>query len=113
MRSKANIAFFFIQNIAFLYLSILEWKSYQDSDAPYLKRRIITVTLFFSQQVGEEEEKLAEGIKLFAISATSTSKRTMLSDLITVRLQFTVSFFLFEYMMLILDLLTLMNVYVK
>ncbi|KAF7805003.1 DEAD-box ATP-dependent RNA helicase 3, chloroplastic [Senna tora] len=34
--------------------------------------------------VGEEEEKLAEGIKLYAISATSTSKRTMLSDLITV-----------------------------
>ncbi|RHN49123.1 putative RNA helicase transcription factor interactor and regulator CCHC(Zn) family [Medicago truncatula] len=34
--------------------------------------------------VGDEEEKLAEGIKLYAISATSTSKRTILSDLITV-----------------------------
>ncbi|KAK4273350.1 hypothetical protein QN277_021770 [Acacia crassicarpa] len=34
--------------------------------------------------VGEKEEKLAEGIKLYAISATATSKRTMLSDLITV-----------------------------
>ncbi|KAJ1377845.1 P-loop containing nucleoside triphosphate hydrolase [Sesbania bispinosa] len=35
-------------------------------------------------EVGEKEEKLAEGIKLYAISATATSKRTMLSDLITV-----------------------------
>ncbi|XP_027928231.1 DEAD-box ATP-dependent RNA helicase 3, chloroplastic-like [Vigna unguiculata] len=34
--------------------------------------------------VGDEEEKLAEGIKLFAISATATSKRTILSDLVTV-----------------------------
>ncbi|PKU77785.1 DEAD-box ATP-dependent RNA helicase 3, chloroplastic [Dendrobium catenatum] len=34
--------------------------------------------------VGEEEEKLAEGIKLYAVSTTSTSKRTILSDLITV-----------------------------
>ncbi|KAK7269506.1 hypothetical protein RIF29_22237 [Crotalaria pallida] len=34
--------------------------------------------------VGEEEEKLAEGIKLYAMSATSTSKRTVLSDLVTV-----------------------------
>ncbi|KAL1350801.1 hypothetical protein HN51_014798 [Arachis hypogaea] len=34
--------------------------------------------------VGDEEEKLAEGIKLFAISATATSKRTILSDLISV-----------------------------
>ncbi|KAI4304230.1 hypothetical protein MLD38_039772 [Melastoma candidum] len=34
--------------------------------------------------VGEHEEKLAEGIKLFAISTTPTSKRTILSDLITV-----------------------------
>ncbi|CAK8544493.1 unnamed protein product [Lathyrus sativus] len=34
--------------------------------------------------VGDEEEKLAEGIKLYAISATTTSKRTILSDLITV-----------------------------
>ncbi|GAU11385.1 hypothetical protein TSUD_343760 [Trifolium subterraneum] len=34
--------------------------------------------------VGDEEEKLAEGIKLYAISATATSKRTILSDLITV-----------------------------
>ncbi|KAJ1425573.1 Zinc finger, CCHC-type [Sesbania bispinosa] len=34
--------------------------------------------------VGEKEEKLDEGIKLYAISATATSKRTMLSDLITV-----------------------------
>ncbi|XP_027935864.1 DEAD-box ATP-dependent RNA helicase 3, chloroplastic-like [Vigna unguiculata] len=32
----------------------------------------------------EEEEKLAEGIKLYALSATATSKRTVLSDLITV-----------------------------
>ncbi|XP_050273332.1 DEAD-box ATP-dependent RNA helicase 3, chloroplastic [Quercus robur] len=34
--------------------------------------------------VGDREEKLAEGIKLFALSATATSKRTILSDLITV-----------------------------
>ncbi|XP_061370986.1 DEAD-box ATP-dependent RNA helicase 3, chloroplastic isoform X2 [Gastrolobium bilobum] len=34
--------------------------------------------------VGKEEEKLAEGIKLYAISATATSKRTILSDLISV-----------------------------
>ncbi|KAL2947600.1 hypothetical protein AAZX31_20G079900 [Glycine max] len=34
--------------------------------------------------VGEQEEKLAEGIKLYALSATASSKRTVLSDLITV-----------------------------
>ena len=34
--------------------------------------------------VGEEEEKLVKGIKLYAISVIVTSKRTMLSDLITV-----------------------------
>lgn len=34
--------------------------------------------------VGEQEEKLAEGIKLYAISTTATSKRTILGDLITV-----------------------------
>lgn len=34
--------------------------------------------------VGDQEEKLAEGIKLFAIPTTATSKRTILSDLITV-----------------------------
>ncbi|CAI0381992.1 unnamed protein product [Linum tenue] len=34
--------------------------------------------------VGEQEEKLAEGIKLYAITTTSTSKRSMLSDLVTV-----------------------------
>ncbi|KAG4913819.1 hypothetical protein JHK82_054406 [Glycine max] len=34
--------------------------------------------------VGDEEEKLAEGIKLYAIAATATSKRTILSDLVTV-----------------------------
>ncbi|CAN8255838.1 unnamed protein product [Cochlearia groenlandica] len=34
--------------------------------------------------VGENDEKLAEGIKLYAITATSTTKRTILSDLITV-----------------------------
>lgn len=42
---------------------------------------------FSFKKVGEEEEKLAEGIKLYAISATSTSKRTILSDLITVSYQ--------------------------
>ena len=35
-------------------------------------------------QVGDEEEKLAEGIKLYAVPTTSSSKRTILSDLITV-----------------------------
>ncbi|KAJ0980501.1 hypothetical protein J5N97_008756 [Dioscorea zingiberensis] len=34
--------------------------------------------------VGDQEEKLAEGIKLYAIPTTGTSKRTILSDLITV-----------------------------
>ncbi|XP_074301689.1 DEAD-box ATP-dependent RNA helicase 3, chloroplastic-like [Silene latifolia] len=34
--------------------------------------------------VGDQEEKLAEGIKLYAISSTAASKRTMLSDVITV-----------------------------
>ncbi|GAV90554.1 zf-CCHC domain-containing protein/DEAD domain-containing protein/Helicase_C domain-containing protein/GUCT domain-containing protein [Cephalotus follicularis] len=34
--------------------------------------------------VGDRDEKLAEGIKLYAITATATSKRTILSDLITV-----------------------------
>lgn len=34
--------------------------------------------------VGDQDEKLAEGIKLYAIPLTVTSKRTILSDLITV-----------------------------
>ncbi|PWZ53621.1 DEAD-box ATP-dependent RNA helicase 3, chloroplastic [Zea mays] len=34
--------------------------------------------------VGDQDEKLAEGIKLYAIPLTATSKRTVLSDLITV-----------------------------
>ncbi|XP_052194443.1 DEAD-box ATP-dependent RNA helicase 3, chloroplastic [Diospyros lotus] len=34
--------------------------------------------------VGEHNEKLAEGIKLYAIPTTATSKRTILSDLVTV-----------------------------
>ncbi|KAL3651463.1 hypothetical protein CASFOL_004465 [Castilleja foliolosa] len=34
--------------------------------------------------VGEQDEKLAEGIKLYAISTTASSKRTILSDLVTV-----------------------------
>lgn len=34
--------------------------------------------------VGDQDEKLAEGIKLYAIPTTANSKRTILSDLITV-----------------------------
>uniref|UniRef100_A0A2P2KI68 RNA helicase n=2 Tax=Rhizophora mucronata TaxID=61149 RepID=A0A2P2KI68_RHIMU len=34
--------------------------------------------------VGDQDEKLAEGIKLYAISTTATSKRSILSDLVTV-----------------------------
>ncbi|KAJ4955306.1 hypothetical protein NE237_012089 [Protea cynaroides] len=34
--------------------------------------------------VGDQDEKLAEGIKLYAMPATATSKRTILSDLIMV-----------------------------
>ncbi|KAL6638185.1 hypothetical protein ACP70R_025757 [Stipagrostis hirtigluma subsp. patula] len=34
--------------------------------------------------VGDQDEKLAEGIKLYAIPLTATSKRTILSDLVTV-----------------------------
>lgn len=34
--------------------------------------------------VGDQEEKLAEGIKLYAIPTTATSKRTILGDLVTV-----------------------------
>ena len=41
---------------------------------------------FLLNKVGEQEEKLAEGIKLYALLATATSKRTVLSDLITVSL---------------------------
>jgi len=40
--------------------------------------------VLFDWQVGDQDEKLAEGIKLYAIATTSTSKRTILSDLITV-----------------------------
>ncbi|XP_047157555.1 DEAD-box ATP-dependent RNA helicase 3, chloroplastic-like [Vigna umbellata] len=49
--------------------------------------RKLIMMFFFSflvNKVGEQEEKLAEGIKLYALSATATSKRTVLSDLITV-----------------------------
>ena len=38
----------------------------------------------FFPQVGDQEEKLAEGIKLYAIPTTATSKRHILSDLVTV-----------------------------
>ncbi|CAN6469580.1 unnamed protein product [Victoria cruziana] len=34
--------------------------------------------------VGDQEEKLAEGIKLYAVPTTATSKRTILGDVITV-----------------------------
>ncbi|XP_073269398.1 DEAD-box ATP-dependent RNA helicase 3, chloroplastic [Primulina huaijiensis] len=34
--------------------------------------------------VGDQEEKLAEGIKLYAIATTATSKRSILGDLVTV-----------------------------
>ncbi|KAJ0640965.1 putative RNA helicase transcription factor interactor and regulator CCHC(Zn) family [Helianthus annuus] len=34
--------------------------------------------------VGDQDEKLAEGIKLYAIPTTTTSKRTILGDLVTV-----------------------------
>ncbi|KAI3770729.1 hypothetical protein L6452_01872 [Arctium lappa] len=40
--------------------------------------------LFSASWVGNQDEKLGEGIKLYAIPTTSTSKRTMLSDLVTV-----------------------------
>jgi hypothetical protein len=51
---------------------------------------------FSFKKVGDEEEKLAEGIKLYAISATATSKRTILSDLITVSCQL---IFFFHWLM--------------
>ncbi|KVH93544.1 DNA/RNA helicase, DEAD/DEAH box type, N-terminal [Cynara cardunculus var. scolymus] len=35
--------------------------------------------------VGDQDEKLAEGIKLYAIPTTSTSKRTILGDLVTTK----------------------------
>ncbi|KAK4389864.1 DEAD-box ATP-dependent RNA helicase 3, chloroplastic [Sesamum angolense] len=38
------------------------------------------------QRVDAEEEKLAEGIKLYAIPPTATSKRTILGDLVTLRI---------------------------
>ncbi|KAE8679252.1 DEAD-box ATP-dependent RNA helicase 53 [Hibiscus syriacus] len=34
-------------------------------------------------EVGDQNEKLSEGIKLYAVSTTATSKQTVLSDLIT------------------------------
>lgn len=48
---------------------------------------MIFVSNIFSSalKVGEQDEKLAEGIKLYALSTTATSKRTILSDLVTVR----------------------------
>jgi hypothetical protein len=44
----------------------------------------ICLLSFPLSQVGDQEEKLAEGIKLYALSATAASKRTILSDLVTV-----------------------------
>lgn len=46
---------------------------------------IISLNSFDSPwQVGNQEEKLAEGIKLYALSTPATSKRSILSDLVTV-----------------------------
>jgi hypothetical protein len=41
---------------------------------------------FLLNKVGDSEEKLAEGIKLYAVPATSTSKRRILYGLISVSL---------------------------
>lgn len=46
--------------------------------------KIEMMICFVSIQVGDQDEKLAEGIKLYAIPATGTSKRTILGDLVTV-----------------------------
>ncbi|KAL0806458.1 hypothetical protein Bca101_098950 [Brassica carinata] len=46
-----------------------------------LARKYLDSPLEYSS---DQDEKLAEGIKLYAISATSTSKRTILSELMTV-----------------------------
>ncbi|KAL0308086.1 UNVERIFIED_CONTAM: DEAD-box ATP-dependent RNA helicase 3B, chloroplastic [Sesamum calycinum] len=52
----------------------------------YLLSRISRIWLLISYteiMVGAEEEKLAEGIKLYAIPPTASSKRTILGDLVT------------------------------
>jgi hypothetical protein len=41
---------------------------------------------FLLNKVGDSDEKLAEGIKLYAVPATSTSKRRILYGLISVSL---------------------------
>lgn len=41
---------------------------------------------FLFNKVGDREEKLAEGIKLYAVSATASSKRRILYGLINVSL---------------------------
>ncbi|KAL9659292.1 hypothetical protein QQ045_024097 [Rhodiola kirilowii] len=52
------------------------------------------ITSLFPIQVGDQDEKLAEGIKLHAIpAATPTSKRSMLNDLITESLSLACQYF--------------------
>ncbi|KAG2330142.1 hypothetical protein Bca52824_001322 [Brassica carinata] len=49
------------------------------------KRQSMLFSATMPTWVGDQDEKLAEGIKLYAISATSKSKRTILSELMTTR----------------------------
>ena len=49
--------------------------------------------------MGDHDEKLAEGIKLYAIPTTATSKRTILSDLITVWCGFLLNGIVFFHVM--------------
>ncbi|PKA48882.1 DEAD-box ATP-dependent RNA helicase 3, chloroplastic [Apostasia shenzhenica] len=53
-------------------------------DKPLTIDLVTTRSLAAYTIVGDEEEKLAEGIKLYAVPTTATAKRTILSDLITV-----------------------------
>lgn len=53
-------------------------------------------------QVGDHEEKLAEGIKLYALPTTATSKRTILGDLIMVCTSLPI---LLEFYLILLELM--------
>lgn len=49
-------------------------------------KMVMMAFTFLFNKVGDREEKLAEGIKLYAVSATASSKRRILYGLINVSL---------------------------
>ena len=50
-------------------------------------------TLFFSMQVGEDDQKLAEGISLFSIASENREKPAVLGELIKVKMDWICIFF--------------------